>query len=78
MITETKQNEVDQTTTPVEQQPLQEPKQVEPQPVQQDNSTILLINNLNNRIDALNQKLAFLEANQTKLTTNTDEPLKGV
>lgn len=69
--------EINQNTVETQPQAVPTEPKVETQ-VQQDNSTILLINNLNNRIDALNQKLAFLEANQTKLTTNPDEPLKGV
>lgn len=69
--------EIKQNTVETQPQDVPTESKVETQP-QQDNSTILLINNLNNRIDALNQKLAYLEANQTKLTTNTDEPLKGV
>ena len=74
MNTELNQNTVE---TQPQDVPTETNPKVETQP-QQDNSTILLINNLNNRIDALNQKLVFLESNQTKLTTNPDEPLKGV
>lgn len=68
-----------ETSENVEQQQQEQTQEQQKETPKQDNNTILLINNINNRIDALNQKIAFLEANQTKQTIiQNDEPLKGV